>query len=223
MIRFILCLICFSVFGTASTTTAQDVKVSRKYRPGLAVKFVPLPLIDYTPALQFGVEVGTFKNQSVELEYGYVFNLHSYRNPNADFTGYKLKATYRWFPFKEESGARNMFFALQYMNKRVVTSGMDVVWRANRTYQEIMELDIVNQTNAFFIMSGFVFPVGKKFRFETALGLGGRFLNVGVDNVPDDVEYDGDLSTGFFNPVIGEGDYGYPALIISGKVVYQIF
>lgn len=207
-------LLCF-----CNSSSAQDRdSLPFLYRPVFAIKFVPLPLIARTPAIQFAVEARTFKNQAIQLEYGYVRDF--YDTFSSTFNGYKLKTEYRFYLGKGRKAIQNYFLGLQYHRKILDVKGDATLWRDNRNYQEIVQLELRNETNSFFLMGGQVFPVADHLFIELALGVGVRTLEVSLEEIPEDAELATSLQENIFNPVSDVGTYTYPRLFISLKVNY---
>ena len=155
------------------------------YRPVVALKFAPLALIDYTPAIQFAVEVKTFRHQSFQLEYGFVTDL--YNRTQYGFNGYKFKTEYRFYNRRSIKVLNNTFWGVQYMWKPLNAQSTTIVWRDNQTYQEIVPVRISNKTNSIYLISGCVFHFLGPLYFEVMTGIGPRWLKVSYYDIPDDV------------------------------------
>ena len=208
------------IFFICNSSAAQEKEeIPYANHPILGLKYVPSALFDRTPAIQFAIEKGTFSHQSIQLEYGWVFDL--YNNTQNGFNGHKLRTEYRFYKKASDYKANNVFFGVQYMWKTVKTEGDATVWRYNRSYQEIMPVKLKNETNTLYAICGNVYPFIGPLYFEIMGGLGARWLNVSVRNIPDDAELVQDISTGFFNPVRGPGTYVFLGVNISFKIIYS--
>ena len=213
-------LIFLGIFFIFHSLSAQE-KHSSPYahRPILALKYVPTAIFDRTPAIQFAVEKGTFSHQSIQLEYGWVSDI--YNNTQNGFNGHKLKSEYRFYFKAREKKANNVFLGVQYMWKTVIAEGNATVWRYNQSYQEIIPVKLKNETNTAYVVCGNVYPFVGPMYFEVMAGLGARWLNVTVENIPEDAEFTPSLNVGFFNPVRGIGSYVFLGINLSFKIIYS--
>ena len=215
-------IFCF-LFFLGQILYAQADSTHYVYRPRLAVKLVPLPLIDYTPALQFAVEARTFRHQAIQLEYGYLMDYTG--SDDGLFSGFKLKSEYRFYnPWGESAFVENFFVGFQYLRKHVDTEGIATVWRAGQNFQQNLPITVSNRTNSYYIVLGTLFPINQRVCFELATGVGSRDLSVRVENLPDDAFFDANLlRDNFFNPVNREGNYRFLTYFLSMKLNFIIF
>jgi len=215
---FFFLLINIFAFGQSGFAQSKDSTLAQTYRPNLAIKFSLLPLLDYTPALQFGLEIGTAKNQSLHVEYGYVKDYFRSR----DFSGYKLKGEYRFY--KAVSNEPNIlkFRGIQYMYKQVINPASAFVWRNSQTYQEFVSYKILNRTNSIFAIGGFAFNTSKPVGFEASFGLGYRRFEVSLIDLPDDATVDWDINRNIFQPS-RPGVFHMPGLFFNFRVLWRIW
>ncbi len=205
-------------FGLFQQGIAQPTdSIPEAVRPKLAVKLSPLPAIDYTPTLQLGVEIGTTIDQSLNIDLGYIADWYDGRN----FEGFKVKGEYRFYRPLKRHANRLIFSGIQYQYKRVVVSNNSLVWRNNRTYQQLIPHRIVNEVNSITAVSGWAFNTHKPIGVETSIGVGYRRLEVSVKDVPDDVDLDFS-TTNFFFRQNREGITNSPALFFSFRIVWRI-
>lgn len=219
---FIFIFMSCSIF---STHAQRSVDAPESYQRNLlALKFSPLPLLDYTPALQFGAELRIRKQQTFQVEYGYI-NSRIHPSRSRDFTGFKLKGEYRFYDARPAKVERNRFLGIQYMHKQVLVEGTEFFWRANRTYQELLPVKLTNFTNSAYVTIGQLVPLFGTVQIEIATGLGIRRLDIVYLDFPEDAERVLDFENdGFlFSPRRnGEGTAYYPALFFSLKIVVPI-
>ncbi len=212
---------CLSLFIAFHTIGQKADSLEFSYRPVVALKWAPLSIIDYTPTIQFALEAGTFRNQSVQAEFGWVTDL--YNRTESGFDGFKLRTEYRFYFPRPIKILYNAFCGPQFMWKEVNATGKATVWRNNQTYQEIISVRLSNQTFSYYITSGCVFRFFGPFWFEVAASLGLRRLEVYIANVPEDAVLSGGVGNGgIFNPVRGEGTYHLIGFNINFRFIYLI-
>jgi len=219
---------CFLFLFLATATTNAQVADENELvvdneddvveQPALALKIAALSFLSTTPALQFGVEVKTFKQQALQVEFGYIKNV--FKDKPSEFDGIKLRTEYRYYQKRYKKSYDLKFFGIQHMYKVVNVVGTATVWRQSQSYQEVIPLTVKNKINSVFLVSGLSDEIGKQIYVEVSFGLGARFLNISSSELPEDAELATDLDQGIFNPIRGRGDYRFLDMFVSLKFGY---
>ena len=175
-------LSCFSLFGQEELEpeVAIDLWERQIYSPKLAVYFDLFQLIDYTPTIFGGVELKTFKKQTISFGAGYVNNFYS-ENSRRSYNGYKLKGEYRFF------NKENFFLGPQFLHKYLKTEGNTTIIRADNAFQEIIPITVHNRLNIIHVTGGRTFFLSKSFFLELSLGYGVKFINATFEGLPEGV------------------------------------
>ena len=212
---FVLILTCCQL----GISQSVDSSFNKDFRPPmLTFKVSPLPLLDYTPAIQAGVEIRTIKNESFNLDYGYITDIHRDRN----FTGFKLRGEYRWYKAIPNAPNTMKFRGLQYMYKQVIATTTAPVWRNNRSYQEILTYRVISRTNSIYAIGGFSFDIHSHLGVETSLGLGYRRLDILLKDVPEDGTVTSTNSNFLFQSN-RPGDFHSPAFFLSFRIMWRLW
>lgn len=212
-VRFLI--FTFFLLCTTSAFSLEKDSLGFGWNPTLNLKFSPLALLDFAPAVQFATEFKGFERHSINFEYGYIFGIQG-----EDFSGHKFRLGYRFYlDPKRDNGP---FLGLQVMNKNVNLNTSGFAWSPDRTFQRIYDFKINNHTQAYYVTSGYTFNINDRWTFEFMYGLGRRILNVASKDLPEGVEPNITLNESFFTN-FNLGISRTPAMLANFKFGYVLF
>ncbi len=208
----------------AKNINAQDTsdanKKSNITRPQLAVTFVPTAFLNYTPGIQFGVEIATKAEQSLNFEIGY---LSLFDGRSESFKGYRWVGEYRFYnPLKNKPKRYNSYIGGQIHLKQTFLSGLGLFSRDNGSYTQMLDYRVTNTTSNALVVIGELFPIKKRWFLDIAFRAGIRFLDVRFKDVPTDAEIINN-NADFLGFIMNrEGYRFFPKAAYSLKVVYLL-
>ena len=197
-----------------STSQAQDSTVVSRW----AVTFRPLGAADpFLANYTFGLQFRATDRISAEINAGLIKSYYNYMtdNKNEKFaTGFRLGAEIKY------RVVRKFYLAIQGFYNDYKQESDEYVWRYARTYQQKMELRWLIKTVGGHLRAGFVIQPFRKIFFDLYGGVGVRYKDLHIPNLPDDaLIIESNNRVFIFNE--SEQDYWYPSLSLGAAVGYR--
>lgn len=146
------------------------------------------PLDPWSQAISVYVEqeLPTKKWQSIELEYGHIYN--AYRLSEVAY-GHRFRTAYRRY-IGEKEEERNLYISASFSHRRLYDEGIAFLWRRDRQYQQELSYKVRVLQESIALNIGKNSYLGRKQHWlvDISIGLGIRQNRVNFFDMPIDAE-----------------------------------
>lgn len=193
---------------------AQDVPATSP-SPRVIGKFSPINLIDFSPAVQGGIEFKVGRRIYWQHEAGYIFGLFPFSESTK---GFRLRTEVREYTRPLQKGQSNLFFGAQLSWRHTVSYKEDYFCRYDCAYQQLISYTRPRNQYSGTFNFGVVWFISPTATFELSTGLGVKYLEVRTEGIPADAtEPNDNFDFQLFNFELSDGYYWRPSLILGVK------
>ena len=208
-------MLLLSLSGYAQVVSEPDFYSSKNNRENLhfngwALTYSPSAFLNNFPGIQFGVEKSISQNNFLEFEAAYLYKIRG--TTELSKTGYRFKLGYKLV------SRENFLFSTVLYFRKTFHQHREEVLRQDEFLQEI-EYRKTKTLIGPTIGIGRTNDLADRLHLETSLLFGPGLYKVRVYDYPEDAE---EIREGFFGGYRNEGNYYYPIIGFSLKLVYRL-